>query len=400
MMIKEGYKGREQAQHKHDLLNSYLWQLFQIIGLAKYDVINYVDCFSGPWKESDDDLKDTSIALSVEKMQQCVRWMKIKRGKDIQFRGLYIEKDKSAFSKLESYTRSHTTDQIQLHALNGDFTQVSSPILEWCKTHFTFFFIDPMGWTQVSPDILEPLLKRPDSEFLINYMFAFQNRMFEVETFQEDQNRFLCGRSDEVDTSSPESRERDMVKIYTEIVKNIYLGYNCYIPIERPGQTRTLYYLLYLTRHPIGIKIFADIAEKQSDEQARTHHQTQARKQVERTTKKTGMTDIFGDSVLTTPTLDYERKRECDAEKAYGILKDMLTSQGSIKFDHETWANLLESSRLLPGDFHKAMRQLHSKGQVCCDKPFKRRPKHFIHVDWTSKAETWSYIEQPNADLF
>ena len=68
MIIPESYRGREQTYIKHELLAAYLERLFMIIGLFQ-PVIRYVDCFSGPWNEKDDNLQDTSIGISLKIME-------------------------------------------------------------------------------------------------------------------------------------------------------------------------------------------------------------------------------------------------------------------------------------------------------------------------------------------
>ena len=70
MQDSDHYKGREHSGIKHYLLESYLEMLFMIIGQHERRVC-YVDCFSGPWKESDKKLSGTSIALSLDVMSKC-----------------------------------------------------------------------------------------------------------------------------------------------------------------------------------------------------------------------------------------------------------------------------------------------------------------------------------------
>ena len=392
-MIKDGYEGREQAQHKHDILRSYISQLFLIIGKSKVTRINYVDCFSGPWQEADSSLSGTSIAISVQQMQLCVNWMKKHLNKNIEFRGLYIEKDPTSFDKLKSYTEKQSNGSITLDALNGEFAELIPEILQWSGAEFTFYFIDPKGWTDVAPDILSPLFKRENSEFLINFMYAFQNRMLTVDLFKEDQNRVFCGRSDEIDQSNAETREADAVRIYNECLKECFNGYTYYFPIERPGQTRTLYYLFYLTRHPKGIKVFADAGETQMLAQAKMHNHQKLQKQFE-VAEECVVNDLFSDQTFDAPIADFERKREESINLAYLYLTRRFETERSIKFDYELWARILEETRLMPSDFHEAMKKLYREGSVQCQPKLKRiRPKYMIHPNWPNRAETWNFLK-------
>lgn len=58
--MPDAYIGKEQAYVKHAILKTYLQRLFMIVGQGKGPVINYVDCFAGPWQEEDQNLSNTS----------------------------------------------------------------------------------------------------------------------------------------------------------------------------------------------------------------------------------------------------------------------------------------------------------------------------------------------------
>lgn len=60
-------------------------------------VINYVDCFAGPWSEESDDLRDTSIGISLS--LDYVKSLEERHGAKVKFRALYIEKNDDAFAK-------------------------------------------------------------------------------------------------------------------------------------------------------------------------------------------------------------------------------------------------------------------------------------------------------------
>ena len=93
MKVPESYRNREQAYVKHHLLRTYLERLFMIIGQSQ-SIIRYVDCFSGPWNEQDDNLQDTSIGISLGIMRKCRDGLK-HMSKNVRFQALFIEKDKN-----------------------------------------------------------------------------------------------------------------------------------------------------------------------------------------------------------------------------------------------------------------------------------------------------------------
>jgi three-Cys-motif partner protein len=183
MEIPENYRGREQALVKHRLLEAYLERLFMIIGLHQSD-IRYVDCFSGPWQEEGDDLEGTSIAVALRIMKKCHAAF-LERKRDVRFHALFIEKDPQAFQRLRDFLGQQTSEGVQTKALPGVFFNLRQSILDWCGPRdFTFFFIDPFGWKKViQVPTLKPLLRRPNSEFLINFMYDFLLRTHTQEAF-------------------------------------------------------------------------------------------------------------------------------------------------------------------------------------------------------------------------
>ena len=139
MQESKHYKGREHSGIKHFLLESYLKKLFMIIGQTQRRIC-YIDCFSGPWQESDHNLAGTSIALSLNVMSECRDSLQ-KLGKSIEFRALFIEKGKRSYKKLETYLNETHLDGITAEAMNGEFHDLRTEILSWCGSKdFAFFF--------------------------------------------------------------------------------------------------------------------------------------------------------------------------------------------------------------------------------------------------------------------
>ena len=172
--VPASYDGREQAWTKHLLLETYLQRLLLIVGMGHRKAgeveLCYVDCFAGPWGDESDDLEGTSIAISLRTMEECRRVLK-GQGVNVKMRALYIERDDVAFVRLRTYLQQSSPEGIAAMCMHGDFVDLRDDILNWCgRQAFTFFFIDPKGWKSVAVPLLQPLLARPYSEFLINFM--------------------------------------------------------------------------------------------------------------------------------------------------------------------------------------------------------------------------------------
>ena len=247
----EDYKGKEHSFIKHKLLETYIQRLFMIIGQSE-SRIRFVDCFAGPWKTESDDLKDTSIAISLKIMKGCHDSLK-KRGKNAQFRALYIEKNRESYNTLESFLDKESTNEVSAESLCGDFYSLRPDILKWCgNDDFTFFFIDPKGWKNVVEiDTLRPLLQRKHSEYLINFMFDFILRAHNQAIFEEHMIR-IFGEVPDTSGLNPKEREIYLLDLYRNQLKKAqpYSDSNkprsAFVRIFDPYKNRTKYDLVYL----------------------------------------------------------------------------------------------------------------------------------------------------------
>lgn len=376
------YIGKEQAYVKHTILRTYLQRLFVIVGQGKEIVINYVDCFAGPWQEEDDKLSDTSIGVSLEQMAMCQKSLEDQFARNVSFRALYIEKDSVAFGKLESFLSQQSYPNIEVKCLNGDYTELLDEIMAWCGGYFTFFFVDPTGWQKVvGAKTMLPLLNLPKAEFLINLMYDFVNRFVGLEKHSEDMLE-LFGEIPAFEDESPEQRQEILLTLFRTNMKNHYRGRTAYVPIEKPGKERVHYYLVYLTRHARGIDVFKTEAEGMEIVQRIAQQEYKLRRQIE----QSGTMDMFGGDV------EIELGRHGYSYNRY-MARLYLMSQLSkepIVIDYDKWADFLEESDLYPGDFQMAMKELVQEGLVKnFDADVSRRSKKIIKPGWPSKSERW-----------
>lgn len=266
MEESDHYKGREHSGVKHYLLESYLEKLFMIIGQHERRIC-YIDCFSGPWMESDENLSGTSIAISLRVMLSCRDSLR-EMGKSVEFRALFIEKEKRAYKKLDTYLKGTHLDGITTTSMNGEFHDLRGDILRWCGTKdFGFFFIDPKGWkNDIDIPTLTPLLQRQRSEYLINFMYGFLVRAHTQKLFQNDMQA-IFGELPDTSDMSPKKKEEYLIQQYRNALSSISTDdterlRTAHVSILDPIKERTKYHLVYLTRHPLGIVKFMDTSKK------------------------------------------------------------------------------------------------------------------------------------------
>jgi three-Cys-motif partner protein len=377
------YIDREQTYIKHTILKSYLQRLFMIVGKRKVRTINYIDCFSGPWMEGDEQLRDTSIAISLKAMMDCRQMLKEMYRDDVTFRALYIERDPASFAKLRHYLDGNPFPEIETHCIHGDYTSLIPEIIEWQKSYFSFFFVDPTGWQQVvGGETMRDLLRLPNTEFLINLMYEFINRFVEYERHSGDMVE-LFGKAPQFTTETPEQRKAILLTLYRNNINRFYDGRSAYVPVEKPGTQKVLFFLVYLTRSPKGIEVFKTEAEKMEIVQRITQQEVRLRNKA----AKTGIDDLFADEAISS-----EQVYEDNRLEAKEFLLSVLSPQ-PLLIDLNLWASWLEKTDLYPTDFQMAMKELIHEGVVKnLDANVRRRRTDFIKPSWPDKSEHWVLV--------
>src|SRR5262245_44030791 len=127
----EIYFDRETSYVKHQILREYLEQFAHIIGF-NWNVINYVDCFSGPWGVKTDDYRDSSFAIALSELRQARQThLKLKPGNALTLRCFFLEKNPSAYSKLKEFAdKEHGIAGARISTKNAALEDPISDILK------------------------------------------------------------------------------------------------------------------------------------------------------------------------------------------------------------------------------------------------------------------------------
>ncbi len=381
-----GYEGREQALIKHLLLKSYLERLLLIIGMGGRRSgrveLCYVDCFAGPWGDESDDLANTSIAISLRTMEKCRRAL-VGQSVNVTMRALFIERDDEAFGRLEDFLARPREDAVRAACMHGDFVDLRPQILDWCgRDAFTFFFIDPKGWKDVALPKLVPLLARPRSEFLINFMYDFINRTASMRSMQREIAELLGVGVDslkELKELSPQEREVKLVHDYRSGLKSA-CGHRTskerprtvHVRVLDPEKDRAKYHLVYMTAHPKGIVTFMEISEKLEQIQ----RGVRAAKRFARRQERSGTADLFSHEsyVEALPAT------EIDPDEVDAFWLQYLAVPPD-RVAVEQMADLLEDTGWMPGDLQKALKRLIDDGEVQNLDAIKKRTRKPLHYE-------------------
>ncbi len=380
MEIDKAYDGREHSLIKHELLKGYLEVVLSIVGVSGVKKIAYVDCFAGPWGDDTDSLAGTSIAISLEILAKVRDTLESVHGiRGLEFRAIYVEAAKRRYQKLSDYLDRYCPRGIQCHALRGDYSALQDDILRLCgEQSFAFFFVDPMGWTDVGVPKLAKLLRRPKSEFLITFMYDFLNRAIGMADYREQVSQML-GKLEESDYEqlerlSPRARAQWVVGKYRDHLK-VTMGPDGGFPsrafhadvLNRTSE-RVHYHLVYLTRHHKGIVKFAEASEKVNSLQKIVRTQTKL--------DSSEQQYLFSAEQLVGH--DSGSTAHLGDVKAYWL--EQLTDQPA-RYDEMQLAGMIEETGWLPHDFQDAFRELEGEKKVENLDGNPRRTKKFIHFE-------------------
>jgi len=301
MLDPRWYEGREQALVKHTFLDTYMpAQIPKVVSWA--DEFTYVDLFAGPWQSQSDDYADTSFGIALRRMAEA-KVMQANFGRNVNMVAYLVEKDPANYAKLTEAVKRFPT--VEVHCYPGVAEQHAANIAKQISPRaFRFVVIDPKG----VPDVrkFKCLIEPRNTEVLLNFMFQFANRFAGSQDRMPTLEGWLGGLTDEEGSwrkDFAELRGQDREAAITERARQVLrtLGGYRYAPaltVDETASERPLYKLIYLSRHPIGLRVFRDAHVKALEAQA-TY---KSARKAENRRQKTGMDDLFANSSMIDPS--------------------------------------------------------------------------------------------------
>ncbi len=334
MLDPSWYEGREQTYIKHFVLRRYLQKLAYKKGW--YDgTINYVDCFAGPWQHADEELQDTSPFIAIDELRAARDGLLEHSRPPLSIRCLFIERSPRACAVLRRQLE-HVEDVEVEPPINGEFEENIDAVLRFAsaartRRSFSFFFIDPTGWTGYALNTIEPVLRHQPGEVLINFMTQFvirfidSNRPEDIESFK----RLFGSEECRARWAGLTGLDREDAIVQTYCDRVLEAGGFRYVArstILDPQSDRTHFDLIYGTRHIDGLRVFRDVEKSTGKEQEHARWQARGRRQRE----KTGQTDLF-DGPIGRSYSDELRDRYHG--QAHARLMALLERNRRVEFD-------------------------------------------------------------------
>jgi three-Cys-motif partner protein len=375
MVSLADYAGREQSYVKHVLLESYLEKLVHKIA-SRYDHVAYVDGFAGPWLNANERFEDTSFGIALNALRSAKATWK-QYGRDVRMSAFLVERDKTAYSRLAQVPARHPDVMIKTHC--ADFLSVVPTILgEIPPNAFAFFLIDPKGW-RVPLKTLAPLLARPNSEMIFNFMFDFINRAASInepkvvagldELIPLGSWRADLSEGERSGGLSPEERNEILVSAFSDNLRQIgNYGYVAETAVLRPTKDRPLYSLLYCTRSKTGIEVFRECQIAALEQQSRTR----AAVKIGHAETTTGQGEIFQSLHEMGPD-DLLRYLQSEREAATRRILELTPAQpNAIQYD-QLWPQILARSVITKVDVNKIVARLRTENKLLIPDWEKRR---------------------------
>ncbi len=337
------YAGREQAYVKHFLLGGYLEIFAHKIG-SVYPEIAYVDGFSGPWQSTGEAFEDTSFGIALAALTRAkATWKGL--GRNLKVSAYLVEKSPTAYANLQG-VRTLFPD-VEIKTYSGSFIDRAPELLKDLPAQaFAFLFIDPKGWA-VNMQRITPLLKRPNSEVVFNFMFDFINRFAELQKppVAASLDRLLIAPGWRAQLAAPptagvsqaEHRKTVLVDAFAATLRSLG-GYThvAETTVLRPTQDRPLYSLVYGTRSVTGLEVFRDCQIKA----LRAQSQVRGVAKLKALAVASHQNELFGSVGDMTPDpttnfLDGERRAAGEV-----LLNLVPTAPGAIRWV-EVWPQVL-----------------------------------------------------------
>lgn len=337
------YQGREQAYVKHFLLSEYLESWAHKVA-STWEEVAYVDGFSGPWQHTGEAFEDTSFGIALRALTRAKASWK-GHGKTVKMSAFLVEKDPGAYANLQA--AKTLFPDVEIKTYPGSFIDQAPNILRDIPPRaFAFFFIDPKGWG-VDMKRIAPLLRRPHSEVVFNFMFDFINRAASI------QNSGVAASLDELILDSTwrarlearplhvteaDHRKTVLVDAFSRTLAQ--LGQYTHVAettVLRPLKDRPLYSLVYGTRNSKGIEVFRSSQIKALGQQDRIRRLAK----LSATAAASDQTEMFGSlsEMAPDPSVAFLAEEE---RRAGQLLQDLVpAAPGSVRWP-DLWPRIME----------------------------------------------------------
>lgn len=339
----EHYHGREQAYVKHFLLSEYLESWAHKVA-STWEEVAYVDGFSGPWQHTGEAFEDTSFGIALRALTKAKSsWQG--HGKAVKMSAFLVEKDPDAYANLQA--AKALFPDVEIKTYPGSFVDQAPSILRDIPPRaFAFLFIDPKGWA-IDMKRIAPLLRRPHSEVVFNFMFDFINRAASIQSsgvgasLDElilDPTWRVRLKARPTHVTEADHRKTVLVDAFSRTLAQLgQYNHVAETTVLRPLKDRPLYSLVYGTRNPKGIEVFRSSQIKALGQQDRIRGLTK----LNAAAAASDQTEMFGSlsEMAPDPSVAFLAEEE---RKAGQLLRTLVpAAPASVRWP-DLWPRIME----------------------------------------------------------
>lgn len=388
MAIPAAYQGREQSFLKHEVLSQYLRKWGHKLGSSgRFHGLTlwYVDCFAGPWFSSSDDLQDTSVHLGLKALEEAGETWRTK-GADVQLRAIFVEKDRSAFKRLEEYLGSRKGSVVTV-PLFGEFGEHVQEINRLIGRSNAFLFVDPKGWKGAAMHYIEPLAKKPGRDMLINVMTSHIQRWenykagWLVRQFQE----FFGLEDQEIPRLADDST---LMAFYRKQLKaKCGVRFAADLAIPNPNRRGTHFRLVVGGHSPEVLRVFRDVEDKVLG---------QFGGKVLEEAKRNRTPQMSWLPVEEGPSQEYADEHQSGLDDLPNAIAEAIEARGGRMRFGDLWPELLEAHHLRYKDVTDCLIKMRGVVELEGLAPRKRTPQDttFIRLK-TPESEATAGASEP-----
>ncbi len=341
MLDPRWYEGREPALVKHTFLDTYMpAQIPKVVSWA--DTFAFVDLFAGPWQSKSGDFSDTSFGIALRHMSEA-KAKQASLGKPVKMVAHLVEKDPNNYPKLVEAVKRFP--EVETRCYPGTAEEHADTIAAAISASaFRFVVIDPKG----IPDVrhFRRLIEPRNTEVLLNFMFQFANRFASSQdrmpTLEGWLGNLQDGRKWRSTFAALSGAEREAAISERARLALKEMGNYQFAPALTVDEThvdRTLYKLIFLTRHSAGMRVFRDAHLRALEIQA-TYRSA---KKAESRMRQTGMDDMFSQTSAMEPGERSARSIAAGLAEARQMLLRLLASKSDGVTWKEIWPVILDA---------------------------------------------------------
>ncbi|PRP90062.1 hypothetical protein ENSA5_68340 [Enhygromyxa salina] len=380
MKVPPEYHGREQSFLKHRFLTEYLRSWAHKLGSRARSGpqrLWYVDVFAGPWSSADAELRDTSIYIGLQALEEAAQTWRDTEGVNIKPGAIFVEKDRRAFARLQDFLRQRQ-GIVETHPFMGEFGHHVDGIQRLIGSDPAFVFVDPTGFKGAQMQFIAPLMKRRHRDVLVNVMFNHVNRWKDdPRQFLREQMRAFFGLED---SDLPVGLEEpELLRLYRRQLKlTCDIEWAADIGVPHPTIDRTWFRLVVGGKHPKVLEVFRDAERKVMGIEAAVVRE-------EARVRSAAQPSLFSaEETAGAQEQRYTRQRDEDLDRVRTMLRERL-GDGELTWQ-QIWPVLLEDLHLTLRELSRACFSAYKAGELLVSPTPGPKRRTLLEADLISLA--------------